>query len=159
MNFPWDKKKKKKGLLETMNQIAKLIKSYEQYKFGWEYLMPQAVHSKILSAARGIKQLEDVQVYYKDMESIYQALKLLNNKDVANNPGLAAKAYGQLLTGVGTVVGSLPFPANAYGQPLKVLGGRFEATVRVLMPSAHGSGLDNELRDFLGGGQKFINGI
>ncbi|MGD9563539.1 MAG: hypothetical protein AB7F88_16090 [Pyrinomonadaceae bacterium] len=159
MNFPWDKQIDKKSLLETLNQISKLIKAYEKYKFGWEYLMPQNVHGKILDAARGIKSLEEAWVYYKDMESIYQALKLLNNKEVANNPALAAKAYGQLLKGVGTVVGGLPFPAKVYGEPLKVLGGKFEATVKVLMPSAHGSGLDADLRDFLGGGQKFINGI
>ena len=159
MNWPWDRKIDRNSLIETLNKVSKLIKFYEQYKFGWEYLIPTRVHEKILDAARAIKRGEDFQVYYAEMKDVYEAIQVLNQKDVANRPDVAAKAYGQLLKSLGTVIGALPPPASYYSQPLTLLGGQFQATVKVLMPSAHGSGLDGDLQDFLHGGQKFINGV
>lgn len=159
MNFLWDRTIDKASLVETLHKTAELINKYENYEFGICNLIPERVLEKIQNAAGKIKQLDKCSVYYADMEKAYVALKVLNNMKTARNPELAAKAYGQLLQVLGNVVSDLPFPASAYGTPLTIIGTKFERIVGTLMPSAHGSGLDNDLKDFLRGGQGFINGI
>src|SRR5690606_5558905 len=159
MGWWWSKKVDKASLIETLHQAAQLVEKYQNYEFGICNLMPNQVKEKIQGASRAIKKLNECTVFYEDMEKAYVALTVLNNMKTAKDPELSAKAYGQLLQSFGTVVGKLPFPANAYAGPLTQIGAKFERIVGTLMPSAHGSGLDNDLKDFLAGGQKFINGV
>ncbi|HMS08347.1 MAG TPA: hypothetical protein PKE66_02585 [Pyrinomonadaceae bacterium] len=159
MAWWWSKKVTKASLIETLHQAAQLVEKYQNYEFGICNLLPNQVKEKIQAASKGVKSLNECTVFYEDMEKAYVALTVLNNMKTAKDPELAAKAYGQLLQSFGTVVGKLPFPANSYARPLTEIGSKFERIVGTLMPSAHGSGLDNDLKDFLAGGQKFINGI
>lgn len=159
MNFWWDKKVDKASIVETFRQIAELIKTYEKYEFGIKYLVPQNLHTKVQKAAKAIKQVESCQAYYQEMESLYKAIKVLNNSKTLNNPQVAAKAFGQVFQSAGFIVGKLPSPANMYSSPLIEIGKNFEKIVNTYMPSAHGSaGLDDDFREFLGGGHSFING-
>lgn len=159
MAWWWSKKVTKASLIETLHQAAQLVEKYQNYEFGICNLLPNRVKEKIQEASKFVKGLNEVTVFYEDMEKAYVALTVLNNVKTAKDPEMAAKAYGQLLQSFGTVVGKLPSPASVYARPLTEIGGRFEKIVGTLMPSAHGSGLDNDLKDFLAGGQKFINGI
>jgi predicted sugar kinase len=159
MGWWWSKKVDKASVIETLHQAAQLVEKYQNYEFGICNLMPNQVKEKIQSASKAVKQLNECTVFYEDMEKAYVALTVLNNMKTAKDPEMAAKAYGQLLQSFGTVLSKLPSPASAYARPLTEIGAKFERIVGTLMPSAHGSGLDNDLKDFLAGGQKFINGI
>ncbi len=159
MAWWWSKKVDKASVIETLHQAAQLVEKYQNYEFGICNLMPNQVKEKIQGASKAVKKLNECTVFYEDMEKAYVALTVLNNMKTAKDPEMAAKAYGQLLQSFGTVLSKLPSPASAYARPLTEIGSKFERIVGTLMPSAHGSGLDNDLKDFLAGGQKFINGI
>lgn len=161
MSWEWFgyKKVDKASLIETFNQMAKLTAHYEKYEIGYKILIPNDIHEKILEGSRRLKQVKDAAAWYDDMKAVYDAVHALNNKEVAKNPTVAGKAYGQFFSAMGAVMCSLPPPASGYGNILKNVGVAFPGIVKTLMPSAHGSGLDSDLKDFLAGGQKFINGI
>ncbi len=159
MNFPWHKKIDKASLIETFNQMANLTEKYEKHEIGWKVLIPNDIHEKILEGARRVKKLKEASVYFNDMKNLYQALQVLNNKEVANNSDVAGKAYGQLLSTAGEVMSKLPFPASEYGGILKQIGEQFPKFVKTVMPSTHGGDSQANFDDFLKGGQKFINGI
>ncbi len=159
MNWWGDKKIDKASLVETFNQMAKLTEKYERYEIGWKVLIPNDIHEKILEGARRIKRLKEVHVYYNDLKSLYEALQVLNNMEVASNSDVAGKAYGQLLSTAGAVMSKLPFPASEYGGILKNIGDQFPKFVKTVMPSTHGGDSQANFDDFLKGGQKFINGI
>ncbi len=159
MNFWWDRKIDKASLVETFNQMSKITEKYEKYEIGWKILIPNDIHERILEGARRIKRLKEAQVYYNDMKSLYEALQVLNNMEVAHNAEVAGKAYGQLLSSAGEIMTKLPFPASEYGGILKNIGAQFPKVVKTVMPSTHGGDSQANFDDFLQGGQKFINGI
>src|SRR5690606_9306114 len=142
-----------------VHKAAPLAAKYLNCEIGICNLMPKQTKEKSQRASMAIKKLDECTVFHEDMEKDYVELMDLNNMKTAKDPEMSAKAYGQVLQSFGTVVSKLPFPASAYGGPLTQIGAKFERIVGTLMPSAHGSGLDDDLKDFLAGGQKFINGI
>ncbi len=158
MSF-WPQKVDKNSVVQTMKDITDLIKTYEKYEFGVKYLVPNNVHAKIVGTARAIKQTETVKANYDDMKAVYDALAALKKTKTLNDSAASARAYGKLISALSAMVGKLPTPASMYASPLKVLGDNFEKIVKTLSPSAHGSeGLDDDFKDFLGGGTGFING-
>lgn len=160
MYWWWDKQVNKEKVIKMFETAEKTIKIYEDFDFGITYLVPKRARAHMKTAINKIKKTSKVRGYVKDLESVYNALQVLNNNETINNPALAALAYGKLFKGAAVFISKLPPPAKEYGGILDNLGNNFPAIVRNLMPSAHGSeGLEADFQAFLKGSNGFINGI
>lgn len=160
MNWWWDKEVNKEKVIKMFETAEKTIKIYENFDFGITHLVPLGAKQHVKNAINKIKKTDKVKGYVKDLESVYNALQVLNNNETINNPALAAYAYGKLFKGAAVFIKKLPHPANEYGGILDNLGDNFPRIVKTILPSTHGSeGLEKDFQAFLNGSTGFIQGI
>ncbi len=100
-------------------------------------------NDSLVKASEGLgkvkKGLDKVETIHKDIKAvakIYDAMKVLNDdKVIYNDPEKAAKAFGQLFVGFGTLAKHLPPPANEYSAILLGCGDFFYNMLHGLVPN------------------------
>lgn len=79
--------------------------------------------------------LDGIQVF-REIDTVRRAIQDLNRLgNVANNPAAAARAFGQLCSGLGQLSSHLPPPANTYADFLSESGDFFTNVLRDLTPA------------------------
>ncbi|MCS6875134.1 MAG: hypothetical protein N2Z23_09430 [Pyrinomonadaceae bacterium] len=119
--------------LEYANKCLAVAESVLEFRQRPEALQRLRKSREAINAT--LRVIDGIQVF-RGVSRVREAIEELRRiGNISRNPQRAARAFGELLSGLGELSDYLPYPANTYSKFLKESGGFFSNMLRALDPN------------------------